>query len=106
MKISYIPPVVLSASSTVSVSAASVDQSMLEKAISNAIHHTIVAPLQHWLLNGWIKFVGLSYWLCLAIATAGVICAICGIPKGKKWAICSIIFYIIIRMVSYYNGWQ
>ena len=97
MKISYIAPVTLSAVTT--------DQGILEKAISNAIEHTIVIPLQNWLLNGWIKFVGLSYWLCLAVATTGVICAILGIPKGKKWAVTSIVFYIIIRMVSSYNGW-
>lgn len=97
MKICYIPPVTLSAE---------VNQGILEAAISNAIHSTIVVPLQKWLLNGWIKFVGLSYWLCLAVATTGVICAILGIPKGKKWAITSIVFYIIVRMVTYYNGWQ
>ena len=101
MKICYIPPVVLSVSNIVNI-----EQNMLEKAISNAIQHTIVLPLQKWLLNGWIKFVGLSYWLCLAIATTGVICAILGIPKGKKLAITSIVFYIIIRMVTYYSGWQ
>lgn len=94
MKISYIAPVTLS---TVTA-----DQGILERAISNAIEHTIVIPLQNWLLNGWIKFVGLSYWLCLAVATTGVICAILGIPKGKKWAITSIVFYIIVRMVSSY----
>ncbi len=98
MKICYIAPVTLSA--------VNADQGMIERAISNAIQNTIVIPLQQWLLNGWIKFVGLSYWLCLAIATTGVICAICGIPKGKKLAVCSIIFYIIVRMVSWYNGWQ
>lgn len=97
MRISYIAPVALS---TVTA-----DQGILEKAISNAIEHTIVIPLQNWLLNGWIKFVGLSYWLCLAVSTTGVICAILGIPKGKKWAITSIVFYIIVRMVTYYNGW-
>lgn len=101
MKISYIHPVILPAA-TVS----NVDQNIIEKAISNAIQHTIVIPFQKWMLGTWLKFVGLSYWLCLAIATAGVICAILGIDKGKKWAIGSIIFYIIIRMVTYYNGWQ
>lgn len=94
MRICYIAPVDV------------VSQSILEKAVSNAIQNTIVIPLKRCLLNGWIKFTGLSYWMCLAIATAGVVCAACGIPKGKKWAITSIIFYIIIRMVSYYNGWQ
>lgn len=93
MKINYIPPV-------------STEQGILEVAISNAIKHTIVIPLQSWLLNSWIKFVGLSYWLCLATATAGIICVVLGVEKGKKWAIRSIIFYIIIRMVGYYNGWQ
>lgn len=88
------------------IAAVTSEQGILESAISNAIQHTIVIPLQNWLLNGWIKFVGLSYWICLAVATAGVICAILGIEKGKKFAICSIIFYIIVRMVSYYNGWQ
>lgn len=97
MKISYIPPVVL---------ATDVTQNPLEQAISNAIQHTIVEPLQQWLLNGWLKFVGISYWLCLAIATAGVICAILGLPKGKKWAITSIVFYIIIRMVTFLNAWE
>ena len=98
MKISYIAPVALTAVTN--------EQGMIEKAISNAIQNTIVIPLQKWLINGWLKFVGISYWLCLAIATTGVICAILGIPKGKKWAIVSIVFYIIVRMVSYYNGWQ
>ncbi len=100
MKICYIAPVTLTASTVTT------NQNMIEKAISDAINSTIVQPFQEWLLNGWIKFVGVSYWICLAIATTGVVCAICGIPKGKSLAVKSIIFYIIIRMVSWYNGWQ
>jgi len=97
MKICYIAPVALSAATT--------DQGIIERAISSAIQNTIVIPFQQSLLNGWIKFVNTSYILCLAIAMAGVICGLCGIKKGYKVAIVSILFYLLIRMVSYYNGW-
>ncbi len=98
MRISYIPTMVATATPEV-------NQNILEKAISDAINSTIVQPLQNWLLGCWIKFVGVSYWLCLAIATSCAICSMCGIPKAKSLAIKTIIFYIIIRMVSWYNGW-
>lgn len=97
MKISYIAPVVLSA--------ANADQGMIEKAISNAIQSTVVIPLQQALLSGWIKFVSTSYILCLAVAMAGAICGFCGIKKGYKFSVASILFYLLIRMVSFYNGW-
>ena len=97
MKICYIPPVTLSATST--------EQGMIERAISSAIQNTIVKPFQEALLNGWIKFVDVSYILCLAIAMAGAICGFCGIKKGYKVAIVSILFYLLLRMVSFYNGW-
>ena len=96
MKISYIAPVVLSATA---------EQGIIEKAISSAIQNTIIIPFQHALLNGWIKFINTSYILCLAIAMTGAICGVCGIKKGYKVAIISILFYLLIRMVSFYNGW-
>ena len=97
MKICYIPPVTLSAAST--------EQGIIERAISSAIQNTIVKPFQEALLNGWVKFVDVSYILCLAIAMAGAICGFCGIKKGYKVAIVSILFYLLLRMVSFYNGW-
>ena len=97
MKLCYIPPVTLSVEST--------EQGMIERAISSAIQNTIVKPFQESLLNGWIKFVNTSYILCLAIAMAGAICGFCGIKKGYKVAIISILFYLLLRMVSFYNGW-
>lgn len=97
MKICYIAPVALSATAT--------DQGIIERAISSAIQNTIVIPFQESLLNGWIKFVNTSYILCLAVAMAGSICGFCGIKNGYKVAIVSILFYLLIRMVSFYNGW-
>ena len=98
MKICYIAPVALS---TVATS----DQGIIEKAISAAIQNTVVIPFQRMLLNGWIKFVNTSYILCLSIAFGGVICGICGIKKGYKASVASILFYVLLRMVSWYAGW-
>ncbi len=97
MKICYIAPVALSATNA--------KPGLLEDAISNAIQNTVVIPFQEALLNGWIKFVDTSYILCLAVAMAGAICGFCGIKKGYKVAIVSILFYLLIRMGSFYNGW-
>lgn len=97
MKISYIAPVVLSATNA--------KTGLLEDAISRAIQSTVVIPFQQALLNGWIKFINTSYILCLAIAMAGAICGFCGIKKGYKFSVASILFYLLIRMVSFYNGW-
>lgn len=99
MKISYIAPV-----REYTMLDSLLDFSIIERAVSSAIDKTIVKPLQGWFINAWIRFVGLSYWLCLAIATTGVICAILGIQKGKKLAAGSIVFYIIIRMVTWCGG--
>lgn len=97
MKICYIPSVALAATNA--------DQGVIEKAISSAIQTAVVIPFQQALLNGWIKFVNTSYILCLAIAMSGAICGFCGIKKGYKVAIVSILFYLLLRMVSFYNGW-
>lgn len=96
MKICYIAPMVASATS---------EEGMIEKAIGAAIQNTIIIPFQQALLRGWIKFVSVSYLICLAIAMCGVVCGICGIKKGYKASVVSILFYVLLRMVSWYAGW-
>ena len=86
-------------------SVTSVDKSWLEQVISNAIQSTIVDPFNSWCNSLWVKFVDTSYILCLSISIAGAICGFCGIKKGYKVAIVSILFYLLIRLVSWANGW-
>lgn len=99
MKICYIAPVASIALEPQS------NQGMIEKAISSAIQNTIVEPFCHAVNQAWIKLIDVSYILCLSIAVAGVICGICGIKKGYKWSVVSILFYLFLRTLSYYMGW-
>lgn len=98
MKISYIPAATAASNITT-------DPGLIEKAISDAINSSIVIPFQAKCAELWARFVDTSFILCLAIAMAGVICGACGINKGYKWAIISILFYLFLRMTSYYMGW-
>lgn len=95
MKISYIPPVVLEVDK----------QSWLTKAFQDALENAIVIPLKTALLNGWIKFISLSYAVCLTVAVTGIVCGALGIKKGYRVAAGSIIFYLILRLFSWALGW-
>ena len=89
---------ILSDTSPITVDAS---QGMIEKAIHNAIQNSIVTPLQNWLLGVWIKFVRVSHFACLGIATIGVIVWIIGIDKGKKIAIISVAIYLGIQLLNW-----
>ena len=96
MKISYIPPVVVSATT---------DRGIIEEAIYNALQDTLVIPFQTWALETWNKIVDASFILCLSIAFAGAICGVLGIKKGYQVTVISIIFYLLLRLFSYLMGW-
>jgi hypothetical protein len=51
-----------------------------------------------WLL--WNSFIGISHWLCLLIAIAGIIAYIAGYKKGGIVSVCSILFYILLKMIN------
>lgn len=104
MTICYIPAVTV-ASTVATSEPVIVQKGWIEQAISDAIQHTIVDPFYSWCNGIWIQIVDMSYILCLSVAIGGVICGICGIKKGYKWSVISILFYLLIRMVSWYNGW-
>lgn len=51
-----------------------------------------------WLV--WNSFMGISHWLCLLVAVAGILAFIAGYKKGGVVSICSVIFYILLRLIN------
>lgn len=98
MKICYIAPTILSAHGAV-------DSNIIERAVSSAIEKSIIIPFKLGVLSAWIKFTKVSFILCLAIAITGYLLGVCGINKGYKLTVLSIVFYLLITMISYLNGW-
>ena len=96
MTICYIPAV---------SSLSDLEQGWLEQVISKSIQSTIVDPFCKWCNGLWIKFIDVSYIFCLAIAISGALMGICGIKKGYKYSIFSILFYLLLRLVSWAYGW-
>lgn len=103
MSIYYTPIALAKLSDGVVNSAVSDDvtNNMIEIAIQNAIQNTIVIPFQTWVLQTWIKFVGVSHYACLGIAMLGGIAYIIGIEEGKKVAIIATITYLGIQLLNW-----
>lgn len=80
----------------------SVTSGMIETAIQNALRNTIITPFQTWALNTWIKFVGVSYFVCLGVAMVGGITYIVGIDKGKKIAILATVTYLGVQLLNWF----
>lgn len=88
MKISYIPPV-----------SSSVTQSIIEK----AIHNAIVIPFTNACIKGWIIFIEVGGMVTLFIAMGGLIAYIGGVKKGKSIAITCGTIHLILQILNYFT---
>ena len=77
------------------------DSGIIQSAIEKAIQNTIVIPFQNWCVNLWSGFIALSHYVCLFVAIGGVIYYICGIEKGKKVAIVSVLVYVGFQLINW-----
>lgn len=87
MKISYIPPM-----------ASNMTQSMIEKAIRNAI----VIPFTNACVKGWIIFVEVGGIVTLFVAMGGLIAYIGGVKKGKNIAITCGTIHLLLQLLNYF----
>lgn len=55
-----------------------------------------------WLV--WNSFMSMSHWLFLLIAVAGIIAYIAGWKKGGIVSVCSIVLYILLRLINMAMG--
>lgn len=74
-------------------------------AICNALNDIIVEPFKDFMGGLWVKFVDVSFVVCLSCVIVGLICGGLGIKKGYKVAAFSIVFYFLLMVVSKAYGW-
>lgn len=109
MKICYIPATttmltVASSNTLLAKTATAKEMGWVEEQVYNALSG-FWGDLCTWANQTWINFIDASFVMCLAVAFTGAICGICGIKKGWKVTVFSIIFYLLLRFFSWAMGW-
>ena len=69
--------------------------------VEAAIHNAIFVPAKALLLKVWERFMAVSHFSCLVVASVGVVLMIVGIEKGKKIAIIATLTFLGLQILNW-----
>lgn len=77
------------------------DPGLIAQIVTDSLNIAIVEPLKEFFTRTWDGMVGGSFYICCIITIGGLIFMICGIDKGRKVAITSLLAYLGITVFDY-----